>query len=196
MGIRIIPTVLGGSLALGIGRVMLTLNVERATEASGNDTILVHAWETTSRFFGYIFDPAGAWMIWLCLGAILGGHLYSYGRGFEDRIRSRQGGPPFWYLRLQARSVRFGIKHRWYQRLNRDLDANLENLSSILTNVHKFPKMPATHFGASDDELILTAEYLRLVIPNLSAGHIDEARATAKRFKKRSKQNILADLSR
>lgn len=195
MRIRTLPAVLGAGLVYGIGRVIVTLNVERAVESTEHDTVLVQALEATSRFFDYIFDPAGAWIIWLVLGTMLGGHLYSSARGFEDRMRGGLGGPPFWYLRLQARLVRVGINHRWWQRLNRDLDANLENLSSVLTQVHGLPMLPATHFQAPEDDLVLTGEYLRLVIPNLSAAHINEARATAGRFVRRSKKKRLASLS-
>lgn len=196
MGIRIIPTVIGGGITLAVVRVMTTLNIERATEASGNDTILLNIWEKTGHFLDYIFDPAGAWMIWFFLGLAAGSVLYNYGRSFEDRIRGQQGGPPFWYLRIQAHLVRFGIRFRWFQRLNRDLDTSLENLSRILTELHGFPKMPASHFGENEDDLRLTSEYLRLITPNLSAIHIDEARAAANRFKRQPKNKQLERLNR
>lgn len=196
MGIRIIPTVVGGSIALAVVRVMTTLNIERATEAGGNDTILLNLWEKTSQFLDYIFDPLGAWIIWLGLGIAVGGALFSYSQGVEDQMRGRQGGPPFWYLRAQAHLVRLGIRFRWFQRLNRDLDANLANLSWILTELHGFPKLPASHFGEDEDQLRLTGEYLRLITPNLSAIHLDDAKAAANRFKRQPKEKRLERLNR
>lgn len=196
MGIRIIPTVIGSSITLAVVRVMTTLNIERAAETSGNDTILLNIWEKTTQFLDYIFDPAGAWMIWFFLGLTAGNVLYNYGRNFEDKMRGQQGGPPFWYLRTQAHLVRFGIRFRWFQRLNRDLDTNLENLSRILTELHGFPKLPASHFGENEDQLRLTSEYLRLITPNLSARFIDEAKAAANRFDKQPKEKRLERLNR
>ncbi len=146
-------------------------------------------------FLDYIFDPAGAWMVWFFLGLAAGSFLYNYGRSFEDRMRGRLGGPPFWYLRIQAHLVRFGIRFRWFQRLNRDLDANLENLSRILTELHGLPKLPATHFGEGEDQLRLTGEYLRLITPNLTAIHIDEAKAAANRFTREPKEQRLKKLN-
>ena len=37
-----------------------------------------------------IFDPAGAWTIWLLLGIAIGGALFSYGRNFEDGLRGQR----------------------------------------------------------------------------------------------------------
>lgn len=112
MRIRIIPSVIGGGVVFGVARVMLTLNVEGATEAGGNDTLLVRAWDFAALFIDRIFDPSDAWILWLSLGAVFGGQLHGYGRSFEDRLRGHQGGPPFWYLRWLARSVCLGIRHR------------------------------------------------------------------------------------
>lgn len=194
MGIRIIPAVIGGSITIAVVRVMTTLNIERAAEAIGNDVLLLNVWTSTSRFLDYIFDPAGAWTIWLLLGIAIGGALFSYGRNFKDGLRGQRGGPPFWYLGLQARGVRFAIRHRWARVLIGDFEAAFENLGCTLTDIHGFPPLPAQSFRAPEDDLKLTREYLRLIIPKLSSAHIGEARVTANRFKRRSRSEILARL--
>lgn len=158
MRIRIIPSVIGGGVVFGVARVMLTLNVEGATEAGGNDTLLVRAWDFAALFIDRIFDPSDAWILWLSLGAVFGGQLHGYGRSFEDRLRGHQGGPPFWYLRWLARSVRLGIRHR-DQRLNRELDANFEVITHALVQLHGFPKFPASSFSADEEDLVLAGEY-------------------------------------
>lgn len=50
--------------------------------------------------------------------------------------------------------------------------------------------------GEDEDQLRLTGEYLRLITPNLSAIHIDEAKAAANRFKRQSKEKQLEKLNR
>ncbi len=194
MQLRIIPTIFGTSIVSGLVGMLIAANVQQTAKERGADGILSNALAYFNGVLDLVFDPAGAWIFWLGIGGILGGILYGYGRNLEDRTRGRHGGPPFWYLRMQAKLVRFGIRHRWFERCIRDVDASLESLALVLPDVHGMPKLPADTFHDDQDKLLLTREYLRRILPHLSARHIDEGRLSARSFSQQSKRMILERL--
>lgn len=175
----------------GVSGILFAAKVQQVAKETGSDAILFRLIQFIGRVIDLTFDPAGAWIFWLSVGGILGGIFYGYGRNLEDKVRGRHGGPPFWYLRMQAKLVRFGIKHRWFERIFKDVDASLESLAQTLPGAHGLPKLPADNFQHTEDELLLTREYLRCIIPHLSTRHIDQARLSARSFSRQSKQIIL-----
>ncbi|NCP23898.1 MAG: hypothetical protein GW854_07100 [Erythrobacter sp.] len=179
------------------GRLSLlaAANVSQTAKETGLYGILSSILAFLGRLANVAFDPAGAWLFWFSLGGIVGGILYGYGRKLEDRARGKVGGPPFWYLRMQARIVRFGIKYPRFERLFADISASLESLGQTLPEVHGFPRLPAENFNRGSEELLQTREYLRRILPHLSAKHIVEAKLTANRFSRQSKKSILKTLA-
>jgi len=159
----------------------ISLNFEKASVLGGYDNVLVSLWNSLGSFRERVIDSNSAWLFWLGIGLAVGFAISSRIRRLEEASRGRLGGPSFRYLRWQARAIRAAIAFPWLRRISGDLDSDLVDLNRVLSNVHGLPPLPTTTF-ADQSGLLHTSEYLRLILPNLTARHIAEARASATRY--------------
>lgn len=159
----------------------ITRHFEHVVEKGGYDSFLDHVWDSIATFAHRIVDPHLGWLFWLAIGGIAGVQIASRLRRLEETSRGRLGGPSFWYIRCEARLIRWAIIWPWLRHISSDIDQDLADLNHILTTVHGFPNMPAVTFS-DPVALAQTSKYLRLVLPNLNAANIDEARDDARNY--------------
>lgn len=159
----------------------INLNYENVAVENGYDNVFNRVWQSVSTLLDRLVDPAFVWLFWLGIGFALGAIAYSFLRRLEETSRGRLGGPSFVYLRWEARLIRYAIAWPWLRKISSDFEKDLHDLNQVLTSVHGFPALPAATFG-NERALEKTSEYLRLILPNLRARHLDEARASALRL--------------
>lgn len=138
-----------------------------------------------------IFDPHYAWMFWLGIGIAIGASACSRLRLLEARSHGEDGGPSFVYLRNEARLIRVAIRYKWVRILLSCFDQDVVAFERVLVSLHGFPPLPETAFSNAEG-MRATAEYIRRILPNLSAQNVEEARAAATRYSRQISRKRVA----
>lgn len=161
--------------------VPLVASYGKLTSELGSDGFLSKVLMGLENFFSQVIDPDLAWMFWLGIGLWVGAASHSMIRRREEATMRRPGGPTLQSIRRTSRWIRWAIALPWLRRLSHDFESDLVWLNSALTDIHGFPPLPSSTFE-NGLELIQTSEYLRRIIPHLTAEHLGEAKFSAIRY--------------
>jgi len=123
-------------------------------------------------------------LCWISLGVAVGSVLSTLLRRGQSWYTGRAGSIPYWVVRKQAKAVRSAIRLPASLKWLRDMvDEDLSHLSEVLEKRLGLPPLPSVSFD--DPAISETDEYLRRVLPNLKAKHVEAAKDIADDFMKK-----------